>query len=280
MKRRIVSLLLATVMVLGLVPMTTAAEVTSFGDFDLWPDGVTADSKTATYNMGDHGLVKYYEKGTKAQYDAYLTKLESNGYAKAASYTVGDNAYALYQKEGAYCVYVSYLAKVDNKGFERMRVIVEPFGNAYDLDTIATSASVCDTKLWQLDVDNAYSDEDGGMGYVIRLTDGSFIVIDGGYNSDAEANNLYAILSANNPNSGKPVIRGKFNYGCSGYRDGCKFRVGLSICQRVISKRNVQQLLETGRTAKIKNFISKKSGKSFDAYLRLEEGNAVFDFSQ
>jgi hypothetical protein len=75
------------------------------------------------------------------------------------------------------------------------------------------------------------------------------------------------------------VIRGKFNYGCSGYRDGCKFRVGLSICQRVISKRNVQQLLETGRTSKIKNFISKKSGKSFDAYLRLEDGNAVFDFS-
>ena len=90
---------------------------------------------------------------------------------------------------------------------------------------------------------------------------------------------LYMDTVGNCPLCGKPVIRGKFNYGCSGYRDGCKFRVGLSICQRVISKRNVQQLLETGRTSKIKNFISKKSGKSFDAYLRLEDGNAVFDFS-
>ena len=43
-----------------------------------------------------------------------------------------------------------------------------------------------------------------------RTKDGRFIVIDGGYNSDAEANNLYAILSANNPNSGKPVIRAWF----------------------------------------------------------------------
>ena len=41
-------------------------------------------------------------------------------------------------------------------------------------------------------------------------------------------------------------------------------------------------LLESGRTAKIRGFISRKSGKAFDAYLRLdrEKGQAVFDFSQ
>ena len=91
---------------------------------------------------------------------------------------------------------------------------------------------------------------------------------------------LYGDIVGKCPLCGKDVVRGKFSYGCKGYREGCKFRLNLSICGRVISASNAKLLLETGRTAKIKNFISKKSGKPFDAYLRLEsDGNAVFDFS-
>ena len=91
---------------------------------------------------------------------------------------------------------------------------------------------------------------------------------------------LYGDVVGKCPLCGNEVARGKFSYGCKGYREGCKFRLNLSICGRVISAANARMLLETGRTAKIKNFISKKSGKAFDAYLCLEsDGNAVFDFS-
>ena len=91
---------------------------------------------------------------------------------------------------------------------------------------------------------------------------------------------LYGDIAGKCPLCGKEVVRGKFSYGCKGYRDGCTFRLRLFICDRAISLSNVKQLLETGRTSRIKNFISKKSGKAFDAYLRLEQdGNAVFDFS-
>ena len=38
-------------------------------------------------------------------------------------------------------------------------------------------------------------------------------------------------------------------------------------------------LLTAGKTSKIKGFVSKKTGKPFDAALRLENGKAVFDFS-
>ena len=38
-------------------------------------------------------------------------------------------------------------------------------------------------------------------------------------------------------------------------------------------------LLEEGRTAKITGFTSKRTGKTFDGWLKLENGNAVFDFS-
>ena len=51
------------------------------------------------------------------------------------------------------------------------------------------------------------------------------------------------------------------------------------ICRRVISKVNMEMLLTSKRTSKIKGFIS-KSGKPFDAYLKLEDnGKVVFDFA-
>ena len=80
------------------------------------------------------------------------------------------------------------------------------------------------------------------------------------------------------PLCGEDVIRGRKGYGCSGYKKtGCEFSVYGFICHRVLSKSNMQMLLETGRSSKIKGFIS-KSGKPFDAYLKLEDGKVVFDF--
>ncbi len=80
------------------------------------------------------------------------------------------------------------------------------------------------------------------------------------------------------PLCGEDVIRGRKGYGCSGYKKtGCEFSVYGFICHRVLSKSNMQMLLESGRSSKIRGFIS-KSGKPFDAYLKLEEGKVVFDF--
>ena len=82
------------------------------------------------------------------------------------------------------------------------------------------------------------------------------------------------------PLCGEDVIRGRNGYGCSGYKKtDCKFSVYGFICHRVLSKSNMKMLLETGRSSKIKGFIS-KNGKPFDAYLKLEDGKVVFDFGE
>ena len=75
------------------------------------------------------------------------------------------------------------------------------------------------------------------------------------------------------------VRRTKYGYGCSAYKEGCKFRVSAYICGRAISKRNVSLMLESGRTSLIRGFVSKRTGKSFDAFLKLEGEGCVFDFS-
>ena len=90
---------------------------------------------------------------------------------------------------------------------------------------------------------------------------------------------FFGDVIGNCPLCGSPVKRGKLSYGCSNYKNGCKFTIWASICNRAISISNAKRLLETGRTSKIKGFISKK-GTSFDAVLKLDNGKCVFDFSQ
>ncbi len=81
------------------------------------------------------------------------------------------------------------------------------------------------------------------------------------------------------PLCGKEVIRGRYSYGCRGYKEGCKFSVSLNICSRNISVSNVKLLIETGQTSKIQGFVSSRTGKAFDGRLKLADGKAVFDFT-
>ena len=79
------------------------------------------------------------------------------------------------------------------------------------------------------------------------------------------------------PLCGNTVVKGKYGYGCLGYKEGCKFRIGSFICKRSISLSNARLLLETGKTAEIQGFIS-KAGKPFNARLKLDGEKVVFDF--
>lgn len=80
------------------------------------------------------------------------------------------------------------------------------------------------------------------------------------------------------PLCGKEVLRGRYGYGCSGYKDGCGFKIGIEICHRPIPVSAVKQLLSDGHTAKLNGFVS-KNGKPFSAALKLSGGKAEFDFS-
>lgn len=89
---------------------------------------------------------------------------------------------------------------------------------------------------------------------------------------------FYGDIIGKCPVCGRDVIRGKFSYGCMGYKEGCTFKIGLSICKRPISVSNAKLLIENGKSSKIKGFTSKK-GTLFDAFLKIDENKkVVFDF--
>ena len=76
----------------------------------------------------------------------------------------------------------------------------------------------------------------------------------------------------------KNVIRGRMNYGCMGFKEGCDFRIGLTICKKNIPISEARRLLGTGASAKMRGFIS-KTGKPFEARLIIKDNKAVFDFN-
>ena len=80
------------------------------------------------------------------------------------------------------------------------------------------------------------------------------------------------------PLCGKNVVKTRFNYGCTGYKEGCNFKINFTICKRVISKQMAIDLLKNKKTFKINGFIS-KNNKTFSSILVLDnEGNVNFDF--
>jgi DNA topoisomerase-3 len=76
---------------------------------------------------------------------------------------------------------------------------------------------------------------------------------------------------------GQSIKKQSWGYGCTGYKDGCKFSINSTIAGKKIGDAQVKLLLTKGVTNTIKGFKS-KAGKSFDAKLKLENNKVVFAF--
>lgn len=75
---------------------------------------------------------------------------------------------------------------------------------------------------------------------------------------------------------GKLVDKGNF-YGCTEYKNGCMFIIGKTIAGKKLSEKAIKQLVEKGRTSKLKGFKSKK-GKTFEAILKVNPITMKIEF--
>lgn len=147
-------------------------------------------------------IVEYSGVGERAYYE-YIAALEAAGFKARETYTLDKNLYALYDGDKA-SVYVAYSNKANT-----VRLYTEEKGaTAYPEKGDDAYAGVPD--FWQLPLDNKTSVENGGMRYVFRLTDGTFMIIDGGYKTDSDAESLYKFLRENTPCGKQTVISAWF----------------------------------------------------------------------
>ena len=71
------------------------------------------------------------------------------------------------------------------------------------------------------------------------------------------------------------MLKGKAAYGCSRFREDCQFRVAFEWGGKQLTETQLKQLLRKGETSVIKGFLSAKTGKKYDAALKVEEGRVV-----
>lgn len=164
--------------------------------------GGTFDEKI--YDSGDNTYLIRYTDVTQSEHGAYIETLTNRGFKKLATYDLGGNTYNLMQGEES-TIYVIY-----NKASSEVRVSYDKKGYNYPTISKAGAEGSYTPTLWQLRVDNYGSRENGGMSYVLQLSNGHFVIIDGGYKTKEEADHLYKFLKMKAPTGETPVVEAWF----------------------------------------------------------------------
>ena len=157
-----------------------------------------------TQDAGYGNLQAYYEEATLEQFNEYCAKLEGSGFTLYMQNTITDNVHKCYvSDEGMLYVYFVPVEK-------SVRVISCKEKN-YNLPQYTTPESVpayekiADSSITQMSL--SYAAGNFGLCHIITLEDGSFIVYDGGGNSNNDYVRLYNTLNAlNKRTDGKIVI--------------------------------------------------------------------------
>ncbi len=139
------------------------------------PAYICSPNSSVAYSQMDEGrfgqVDHVFSNTDAAAFITYLNALEKDGWSQYSNNIIeGTNLFATYTKgQGSvYCYYISAL--------KRAHIISSPDQLLEVRETDNQYTEVCSTILTQIKLhDEAY-----GMGYLIRLSDGRFIVIDGG----------------------------------------------------------------------------------------------------
>ena len=147
-------------------------------------------------------------------FNVYLEQLKENRFCTVSEYELGSNKYVLLEGTEK-TIYVSYIDSL-----HVIRIYVEPNGAShYPTSKQNSYETIKDYQpaLWQVNIDARHCEEfrlerpeghRGGMAgqlEAIQVADGSFILIDSGVYSKAQADILYNFLKNNSPHE-KPII--------------------------------------------------------------------------
>lgn len=153
-------------------------------------------SLTRAADTGAGGLMLCYEDVGEGEYTAYRTSAENAGFTCVDSNTIGENSYSTYEKEGSGTrLYVAYAGGA-------LRITAEPEDNGY---YSGGDADIGGKVVFTQMALSYPGDNTNGMGYVLKLADGSFVIWDGGFTEDAAQ--LAAYLKKNTAAGEKPYVR-------------------------------------------------------------------------
>lgn len=146
-----------------------------------------------------NGILYRKENSDKNEFLTAISYFEEKGFKKAFENSFGGALFVTLANETE-SANISY--KSENK---ILRIVTE---DKVNLPVIENKKAQCDTLVTQ--VATQFFTEDCGMCYIIRTSDGNFVVIDGGMGSYDESEHFLDIINQQNENNGKPVIKAWF----------------------------------------------------------------------
>lgn len=145
---------------------------------------------SAFYNAGDDCTELIFTDMTADTYKAYLTKLAASGYSEYTTHQMAGNLFATYNSD-EYTISAGYYDYENS-----IRVLFEPKAEPVGLEsenkyTVVTTPQITMLGLEYKASDGSYASN--GLCVLIRLSDGRFVVVDGGFN---RANTATILLNA------------------------------------------------------------------------------------
>ncbi len=185
------------------------ATLAEFSDYELFSEVPRMAAADARYERavddgaGTYGISVYGT--TKADYDAYLSLLEADGYERYADNGEGGlegYVYKTYLQKGVLRLSVTHITALDLTRVTACEGGVWPEHLRYEDSHIEDNDASAKTTLYQGEL------YDVALSFVIRLKNGRFIINDGG--NDVDMPYLIEDLEALTPDGEKPVVEAWF----------------------------------------------------------------------
>ncbi len=156
-----------------------------FNETDFKPYMVNNNS--SGYNISGSNLEDFFN---------YCKEFEKHGLIKAEGYETPLHSFAAY-KFNDYGIFINFY-----ENLKEINIAVESDCHYFDFKDISLEKTVT-PQITQLEL------VDFGMSYAVRLSDGRFIIFDGGWDFEPDVNNLLKTLKENSPYE-KPIVAAWF----------------------------------------------------------------------
>lgn len=136
---------------------------------------------SASYLCGNSATELIFKDTTPEAYSAYIGKLEQSGFTTYTTNTITNNSFATLTN-------ASYTVNAGYYDYEKSsRIIIEKLADPVGLkeDNVYTAVTTSQITMFGLEYNNGSENRGNGLSMLIRMTDGRFIVIDGGFTNRA-----------------------------------------------------------------------------------------------
>lgn len=159
----------------------------------------TGFTLTEAYDCGDDVLALLYADAKRGDVENYIAKALSDGFTQVASNEFGSELHVtLESQKDQTRLYVSSTS-------DGMRLTVESTNSRTFPQSVEADAYEAPLSITQSALNYETSGSTNGMSYVLQLTDGSYVIWDGGWAGDAVE--LYQLLKRNAPQGSTPHVR-------------------------------------------------------------------------